>query len=273
MTRIQQRQYNINLDDKIFKPGNVTYNSFNIAFDIPFSQQEDSLNEDLVQVEYENGYVIDIGWYPEMDPKGSLIIQLIHDHDWNKPVQKTKITEISELYTAVHEMKMKALCATIRKVQPGDENVLAHIQTESWKAAFNKILSPEILDKCTDINKATAMYKQLLAEDFGNGYILTANDKPHCIAYWDAARNKEYAEKAELICIHSLPDNWNKGYGSLMMDHVLCDIKNAGYSDAILWVFRDNTRARAFYESKGFSFTGISKSAFDTEEVLYSIDF
>ena len=35
-------------------------------------------------------------------------------------------------------------------------------------------------------------------------------------------------------------------------------------------VFRDNLRARAFYEAKGFALKGIAKPAFDTEEVLYS---
>ena len=54
------------------------------------------------------------------------------------------------------------------------------------------------------------------------------------------------------------------------MDFVLTDIKKAGYSEVILWVFRDNLRARAFYEAKGFMLKGIAKQAFDTEEVLYS---
>ena len=159
----------------------------------------------------------------------------------------------------------------IRRVNQGDENILAYIQTESWKAAFTDILDEETLARCTDIAQAIAMYKRLLDENKGNGFILSIDGKPHCMAYWDAAREMEFAGKAELICIHSLPDNWHKGYGSKLMDHVLADIRDAGYSEVVLWVFRDNTRARAFYEAKGFRKTGISKPAFDTEEVLYCI--
>ncbi|WP_419496194.1 GNAT family N-acetyltransferase [Faecousia sp.] len=44
--------------------------------------------------------------------------------------------------------------------------------------------------------------------------------------------------KAELICIHSLPENWHKGYGRQMMNRVLKDIKENGYSEVFLWVFR-----------------------------------
>lgn len=158
----------------------------------------------------------------------------------------------------------------IRNVQQGDANALAYIQTESWKAAFAGILDAEILAKCTNIDRATAMYQGLLDENKGNGYLLTVDGEPHCIAYWDAARDSEFVGKAELICIHSLPDNWRKGFGSQMMDLVLTDIKKSGYSEVVLWVFRDNLRARAFYEAKGFARKGIAKPAFDTEEVLYS---
>ncbi|MDE7424423.1 MAG: hypothetical protein K2N51_12180 [Lachnospiraceae bacterium] len=39
-------------------------------------------NENLVQIEYENGYLIDLGWYPEYDSHGELIVQVIKNYDW-----------------------------------------------------------------------------------------------------------------------------------------------------------------------------------------------
>ena len=159
---------------------------------------------------------------------------------------------------------------TIRKVKPGDESTLVYIQTESWKAAFAHILEPDVLAKNTDIHKSAAMYQRLLEGNIGNGYILSVNGKPHCLAFWNAARDADYEGKAELIAIHSLPDNWRKGYGSRMMDHILEEIRQSGFSEVVLWVFRDNLNARAFYEAKGFKLTGISKPALGTEEVLYA---
>lgn len=158
----------------------------------------------------------------------------------------------------------------IRKVKQGDADTLAYIQTESWKTAFKGIIDAEVLETCTNIDKARAMYQRLLDDNKGNGYILTVDNKPHCIAYWDKARDLELAGKAELICIHSLPNNWHMGFGSKMMDMVLSDIKSSGYSEVVLWVFRDNLRARAFYEAKGFVLNDVTKVAFDSEEVLYS---
>ena len=157
----------------------------------------------------------------------------------------------------------------IRKVRPGDETALAYVQTESWKAAFSDILDEETLTRCTDKAKAENMYRFLLQERKGNGYLLTLEGRAHCIAWWDAARDPDMAGKAEFICIHSLPDNWRKGYGGLMMDRVLSDVQNAGYPEVVLWVFSDNLRARAFYEAKVFHLFNKTKEALGKEEICY----
>ena len=60
----------------------------------------------------------------------------------------------------------------IRRVTEGDEQILAYIQTVSWKAAFQHILEPEDLEQCTNLERATAMYQKLLDAKKGNGYIL-----------------------------------------------------------------------------------------------------
>lgn len=157
----------------------------------------------------------------------------------------------------------------IRKVKKGDENILACIQTESWKEAFKEIVPAELLLKCTEKERVAAMYKRLLEEHKGNGYILELDGEPHCIAWWDESREKNMPEYAELICIHSLKDNWHKGYGSMMMDRVLGDVKAAGYSKIMLWVFDNNMRAIKFYEAHGFNASGQKKPALGAVEEMY----
>ena len=44
----------------------------------------------------------------------------------------------------------------IRKVRAGDEQALAYVQTESWKAAFKEIVPADLLSKCTQLERATA---------------------------------------------------------------------------------------------------------------------
>lgn len=158
---------------------------------------------------------------------------------------------------------------TIERVKPGDEAALAYIQTESWKAGFKDILSPDTLQRCTRLDKATAMYRRLLEQHIGHGYLLHADGRPHCIAWWDATREQDMPGYAELICIHSLPDRWRQGYGSKMMDAVLHDMAAAGYARVMLWVFEENTRARRFYEAHGFATVGKVKPNVEPTEILY----
>ena len=158
---------------------------------------------------------------------------------------------------------------TIERVKLGDESVLAYIQTESWKAGFKDILRADVLERCTQVDKATAMYRRLLEQNVGKGYILKVEGKPHCIAWWDTTREKDMSGYAELICIHSLQDKWRKGYGSRMMNKILEDVSTAGFSKVMLWVFEDNARARRFYEAHGFTTSGKTKPNIEPVEICY----
>ena len=157
----------------------------------------------------------------------------------------------------------------IRKAVPGDEKVLAYIQTESWKAAFAGILSPEELVRCTDLQNAEQMYRNILLSEFCDMEIEFVEDKPHCIAAWGTNRCDLGDTVGELICIHSLQNNWAKGYGSAMMNYVLDQLQQANYESVILWVFEDNKSARKFYEKHGFELTGQTKAYNGITEVMY----
>ena len=157
----------------------------------------------------------------------------------------------------------------IRKARNGDEKTLAFIQTESWKSAFADIISTDDLKKYTDIEKAETMYENVLKSRYAEISILEIDEKPHCIAAWSKARNPEFSDSAELICIHSLCDNWGKGYGTMMINHILDEIKNSGYNSVVLWVFEKNTRARSFYEKHGFVLTNSTQTSYGAVEVMY----
>ena len=157
----------------------------------------------------------------------------------------------------------------IRKAVSGDEQVLAYIQTQSWKAAFADILSPAELERCTNPEKAEQMYHSVLRREDCNMAIEFVVDQPHCIAAWGKNRCDLGDAVGELICIHSLRNHWGEGYGSAMMEYVLARFKQEGYKSVILWVFEANTRARKFYEKHGFEPTDQKKAANGIWEVMY----
>ena len=126
---------------------------------------------------------------------------------------------------------------TIKKAVPEDALILAKIQNESFKSAFTDLLDESIIEECTRLSPAVAMYGELLDAGKGHGYILTLDQIPHAIAWWDRARDEDMGDFCELICIHSLKENRHMGYGSLLLKLVLSDMNNTGFAKVYLWVF------------------------------------
>lgn len=57
----------------------------------------DDLKEDLIQIEYDDGYIIDVGWYPEFDPMGNFKLVLIKDYDWENALFYTEFNTVEAL--------------------------------------------------------------------------------------------------------------------------------------------------------------------------------
>ena len=54
-----------------------------------------------------------------------------------------------------------------------------------------------------------------------------------------------------------------------MMKQILEDVKRAGYSKIMLWVFDNNVRAIKFYEAHGFAASGKKQAALGAVEEMY----
>lgn len=67
-----------------FKSGIVSYDDFDVDPLVPYEKQLTSLDEDMLQVEYPQGYVLDIGWYHDVN--GKFVVRVIKDCDWDQPV-------------------------------------------------------------------------------------------------------------------------------------------------------------------------------------------
>lgn len=85
--------------------GIIIYNEFNIDLNRPPQEQIIELQEDLLQIQYENNVVVDVGWCPELDPSGKFIVNIIKDSDWSHPIYKKAVNLkdfIAELQKAIN---------------------------------------------------------------------------------------------------------------------------------------------------------------------------
>ena len=133
-----------------------------------------------------------------------------------------------------------------------DMALVADIMVTSFRTAFAAFVSPDTMDACTNPVNCRVMLEHIYQE--GNMHFLMGGDQGFLC--W-----QEAADGAEIVAIHSLPVSWGTGLGHAMLTEAL---KQIGNRPVHLWAFKENTRARRFYEKHGFHWDGTERvSEFD----------
>lgn len=78
---------------------------------------DDTRKEDMLQVEYPNGFLLDMGWY-----QSRYIISIIQNFDWAHPVKQYETAEGNQLPTLLTEaahsveqaLELEKLCEEFR---------------------------------------------------------------------------------------------------------------------------------------------------------------
>ena len=147
----------------------------------------------------------------------------------------------------------------VRNAEFEDMKRLGHIMSVSFRSAFSSFVSEKTMDDCTVEENCIALLEGVYSE--GKMYFLMGEDSG--MLCW-----QEVGETAEIVAIHSLPESWGTGLGHAMLAEALRQI---GERPVFLWAFKENRRARRFYEKHGFIWDGSERiSEFDgAVEVRY----
>ena len=141
---------------------------------------------------------------------------------------------------------------SVRKAKYEDMPRAASIMVTSFRAAFADFVSPETMGACTNRDNCRAMLESIYLE--GKMHFLMGGDQGFLC--W-----QDTDDGAEIVAIHSLPESWGTGLGPAMLTEAL---KQIGDRPVYLWAFKENTRARRFYEKHGFHWDGSERvSEFD----------
>ena len=132
----------------------------------------------------------------------------------------------------------------VREAKFEDMEAAAAIMVASFRTAFADFVSPETMDACTNPVNCLAMLEHIYRE--GKMHFLMGSDQGFLC--W-----QETEEGAEVRAIHSIPESWGTGLGHAMLEETL---KQIGDRPVYLWAFKENTRARQFYEKHGFHWDG-----------------
>ena len=140
----------------------------------------------------------------------------------------------------------------VRQAEFEDMTQAGRIMSRSFRTAFADFVSRETMDACAGEENCIALLEGIFRE--GKVNFLMGGDSG--MLAWQRTE-----EGAEIVAIHTLPESHGTGLGAALLKEALHQI---GDSPVFLWAFRENTRARHFYEKHGFQWDGSQRvSEFD----------
>lgn len=140
----------------------------------------------------------------------------------------------------------------VRNANFDDMKRLGHIMSVSFHTAFADFVAKQTLDACAREDNCIALLEGIYRE--GKVHFLVGENSG--MLAWQNVDNG-----AEIIAIHSLPESWGSGLGQAMLEEAMRQI---GQKPVFLWAFKENKRARRFYEKYGFCWDGTERvSEFD----------
>lgn len=130
-------------------------------------------------------------------------------------------------------------------------DLIGYIHSNAWQSAYRDIFPKEYLAADT-IAGRKAEFIDSLAYDNINYYLVSVDDNAVGIV-----KVKTEDKKCEVSALYFLEEYKNRGFGTETLSH----IKNIYQGCRIvLWVLKDNLKARKFYEKNRFVETGETRT-------------
>lgn len=143
----------------------------------------------------------------------------------------------------------------IRYITKDDDSLeISNIYESSWKYAYKGIIPQDYLGSIP-----TGQWADSIKKADRSSLVLIECGEIIGTASFCKSRWEKYSDYGEVISIYFLPDHIGKGYGKLLLEKCVEELRRCGYSKVLLWVLEDNHRARKFYEKNGFVYSGAFK--------------
>ena len=138
----------------------------------------------------------------------------------------------------------------VRPAQVADAAAIARVHVATWRTAYRGLLGDDFLDS---LDEATyeERWSRILAEGSSRVYVASGGADVVGFASGGRERAGEDGYSGELYAIYVLRESQGRGHGRRLVEAVVGGLRELGLEDMIVWVLRDNTSARGFYERLG----------------------
>ncbi|MFE7765277.1 GNAT family N-acetyltransferase [Streptomyces sp. NPDC057438] len=146
----------------------------------------------------------------------------------------------------------------VRAMTPSDCRPVAEIRVGGWRSAYAGLVPRSYLD-AMDVAEDAEKRRLMLAKS-GNPVVNLVAERAGDIIGWAAYGPYRDGEirtgDAELYALYTRPGHLGTGVGTALLRETTERCAAAGHGAMLLWVLKDNTRARRFYAHHGFTADG-----------------
>ena len=160
----------------------------------------------------------------------------------------------------------------IREAVPSDCEGIASVQVRGWQAAYRGMLPDDYLDGLDPAGRLK-IWERFVNDESGRLFVAETNGRIVGFCHVMPSRDADSDLAAEIAAIYVDPDQWRMGYGGLLCVAACGFSVEQGFRQMTLWVLRENSIGRRFYESMGFQADGATKiekgPGFVLDEIRY----
>jgi GNAT superfamily N-acetyltransferase len=154
----------------------------------------------------------------------------------------------------------------IRAATKADADGITDVQVASWRVGYAHVFPKSVLWADDFDSSRRAFWNRW---SFAPGHRLAVAVIPPEVdgnarvvgfsSYGpERERGRGFTGRGEVWAFYVHPDSWGTGAAVELMVHTETRLKAEGFDAAVLWVLKDNPRARAFYEKFGWEPSGIA---------------
>lgn len=142
------------------------------------------------------------------------------------------------------------MVSLVRRAEAADAAAIARVHVATWRSAYRSLLPHDFLASL-DASQYEGRWRRTLADATERVYV--AEDTRGVVGFASGGpeRAGEDGFAGELYAIYVLHDAQQRGHGRRLVQAVVGGLRELGLPDMIVWVLRDNARARKFYERLG----------------------
>jgi GNAT superfamily N-acetyltransferase len=150
----------------------------------------------------------------------------------------------------------------VRDAIPDDTDAIVAVTAAGWRTAYRDIVAPERLADLPVARWRQEIQVGLLRPvDDAFSYVAEIDGEfaGYCFVAAPSREPDLGPNVAELVAIYVEPDRWRQGAGAALMNAAMLRLAGLPYDEVVLWTFKENAPAIAFYERHGWSRDGEGK--------------